>query len=122
MRTDLASLRAKRHANANLAGALRDRVTEHAVGADGGEKQRDPGENSSQQRGRTTRDETLGDERVHRANIIDRELRMGYAHQLSQRLSERFRTLARARDDVKRCWHCRGRRRAGKPPLAPLPP
>ena len=39
------------------------------------------------------------DARVHRANVIDRQFGIGRAHQLSQRLGERFRTLARARDD-----------------------
>src|SRR5207249_6016134 len=53
----------------------------------------------SEQRGRATRDKTLRNARIHGAEVIDRKVRIGRAHQFSQRLSKRFRTLARAGDD-----------------------
>ncbi len=99
MRADLSSLRTERHANADLARALRDGVTQHAVSSDRRQEQRDAGKNSGEQRRRATRDEALRDACIHRADVIERELRMRGANQLAQRLSERFRTLARARDD-----------------------
>ena len=79
--------------------ALRDRVTENAICSDGRQQQRDAGENSREQRRRATRDQTVRDARIHRADVIDREFRIGCAHQFSQRLGKRFRALARARDD-----------------------
>ena len=91
-------LRTERHANADLARALRDRITENAVGPDRRQEQRDAGENSGEQRRRATRDEALRDARIHRADVIDRQIRIGRAHQFSQRLGKRFRALARARD------------------------
>ena len=99
LRADLFRLRAERHANADLARALRDRVTQHAVGSDRRQEQRDAGENSGEQRGRATRDQAVRDARVHRADVIDRQVGIGRAHQFAQRLGERFRALARARDD-----------------------
>ena len=79
--------------------ALRDRVTENAVSPDGRQEQRDAGENSREQRRRTTRDQAVRDARIHRAEVIDRKIRIGRAHQFAQRLGKRFRTLARPRDD-----------------------
>jgi hypothetical protein len=48
LRADLFSLRTERHANANLARALRDSVTQHAVRSDRREEQRNAGKNSGQ--------------------------------------------------------------------------
>jgi hypothetical protein len=96
---NLFRLRAERHANADLARALRDRVTQHSICSNGRQEQRDPGENSGEQRWRAARDQALRDARIHRAEIIDRQIRIGRAHQFSQRLSKRFRSLARSRDD-----------------------
>ena len=64
LRADLAPLRAQRHANADLARALRDGVTQHAVGSNGRQEQRDAGKNSGEQRRRATRDEALRDARI----------------------------------------------------------
>ena len=86
--------------------ALRDGVTQHAIGSNGRQEQRDAGENSGEQRRRATRDEALGDARFHRANVIEREIGMRGAHQLSQRFGERFRTLARPRDDEHEPCRC----------------
>ncbi len=99
MRTDLASLRAERHPNADLAGALCDGVTEHAIRSNRRQEQRDAGENSSEERRRPTRDETFLDARFHRADVTEREVGMRGADQPSQRLGKRFWALARARDD-----------------------
>ena len=46
LRADLFTLCTERHSNSNLARALRDRVTQDAVGSDRRQKQRDAGENS----------------------------------------------------------------------------
>ena len=92
-------LRAKRHANADLAASLRDGVTENAICSDRGQEQRDAGENSGERGRGATRDQAVCDARIHRAEVIDRKVRIGCAHQFSQRLGKRFRTLARARDD-----------------------
>ena len=96
---DLFRLRTERHANADLARALRDRVTQDAVSSDRRQEQRDAGENSGEHRRRATRDQALRDARIHGAEVIDRKVRIGRAHQFPQRLSKRFRALARSRDD-----------------------
>ena len=95
--------------------ALRDGVTEHAVGSNRRQEQRDAGENSREQRRRATRDEAVRDARFHRADVIDREIGMRCAHQLSQRLGERFRPLARARDDENAVAVALGVRQVNRP-------
>src|SRR5207244_13086142 len=82
-----------------FARAWRDRVTENAVRSNRRQEQRDAGENSGEQRRRATRDQTLRDARIHGAEVIDRKVRIGRAHQFSQRLSKRFWALARAGDN-----------------------
>ncbi len=95
--------------------ALRDRVTENAVGSNRRQEQRDAGENSREQRRRTARDETVRDARIHRADVIDREVGMRRADQFSQRLGKRFRTLARARDDENIGRRAIGERQVNRP-------
>ena len=99
MRPDLAPLGSKRHANADLAPPLRDRVTQHAIGPNCRQQQCDTGKNPGQHRWRTARDQGVVNPRLHRADIIDRQLRIGGSHQFSQRIGKRFRALARARRD-----------------------
>ncbi len=96
---DLFALCAKRHPNADLAPTLRDGVTQHAISSNRRQEQSDTGKNSGEQCRRAARDQTLRDASLHGAEVIDRQVRIGRAHQSPQRLSKRFRALARAGDD-----------------------
>ena len=89
--SDLARLRTERHANADLAPALRDGVTEDAICANGREEQRDASDDSRKHGRRTAPDEALRDARLHGPDVIDRQLRIGRAHEFSQRVGKRFR-------------------------------
>ena len=76
MRADPLALCAERHANADLAAALRDRVAQHAICSNGREKQSDTCKNSGEQGRRAARDETVRDARIHGTEVVDRQLRI----------------------------------------------
>ncbi len=121
MRANLFRLSAERHANADLARALRDRVTQDAVRSDRRQEERDAGENPREQRRRATSDKACRDARIHGAEVIDRQLRISRADKFPQRLGKRFRALVRARRG-KDIPGVPIKERPGKPRLAPAVP
>ena len=73
-RTD-ARVRAERHANADLARALRDRVREHAVQSDRGEQRRQQRERRGQRPDHPIEEDVLFHLLRHRLETLDREIR-----------------------------------------------
>ena len=97
LRPNMVRLRTERQANADFVSALSDGVTEDAVCSNGRKEQRDAGDDPSEYGRRATRDKALRDPRLHRPDVIDRQLRISFPHQVSQRIGKRFRALTRAR-------------------------
>ena len=72
-------------------GALRDGVAEHAVGSGRSQEQCHPGKDGREQRGRTTRDKAFVYARIHRMDVIDRDLGLVCTDQCAERLGKSFR-------------------------------
>ena len=61
------------HSDANLAAALADSVSEHAIGADSGQQQRHHREGPGQHGGRTAGNKTVIDQRLHGLDVVHRK-------------------------------------------------
>src|SRR6266403_988758 len=87
---DIARLRAERHADADLAGALLDGVGNSAVNPNAREQERNAGENAEQPHHQPRLTDSLRDDRAHRLRQRDREIgidgRERGAHQLRYRV------------------------------------
>ena len=69
---DIASRRPERHSHADLRNALADHVCQHAVNADTGEHQRQPGEHAECHRQEALAVERVARELLHGTNSVDR--------------------------------------------------
>ena len=96
---DVAGLRADRHADADFAAALQHRVIEHAVEPDGGEQQRDAGEEEGQHGEQALADGVRFDDLRLRADVADAEFGTGARDFLPKDRGQRERVGARGADD-----------------------
>ena len=87
-------LRAERDADAELAGALRDEVGEHAVEADRGEHQRDDGEGEDQDGVELTCRVGDADVLAHGQDVGDGKIGIELAEDFLDRQGERFDVAA----------------------------
>ena len=93
-REHLPSLGAKRHADADLFGALHYRIGEHAVDADCGEQARDAGEDAEHHRVEALSRDRVGDHLLHRRNRVDAGIDVNRARGLTDGGDRRFGVAA----------------------------
>jgi len=74
--SNLGRLSAQCHAQTDLATALRDGVAQYAIGSNGRKQQRNRGEESGQQRGGAAGGQAVGNARLHRLNVVYRQVRV----------------------------------------------
>ena len=73
---DIESLRAERHADADLAGSLLDGVGDRAIDPNRREEERDPGKNAEQQHHETGLAERQADDFIHRLRLGEGDRRI----------------------------------------------